>query len=358
MQGVLDGIPFGLVLIAGICAPLAGWFAARRLRHPGVWFVLGALIGPLALVLLALAPPGRCPACDTPVRGWAEWCEGCGRRLPNTAWSGQLEPRPSAEARAERVQEPARSVPAESPPVRSVPVASVPARSVPAASVPVASVPARSVPAKSVPAKSVPVRSVPVASVPAKSVSARSVPAKSVPAESVPAKSVSARSVPAKSPPTASVPAALPRERVSGRRGSARAIEAPTASTPPRPIAPPPTPAVAAVSGPADQKAVDVLSTGVYLSGNVGLQVGATYALARAGDHFRIFGPVDVGQLTVRHEGPIEEYEVVAVGERVVITGRGRHSSLAMLLWLVGGMRAADLERALSRADPSQTDSP
>ena len=76
MQGVLDGgVPIILVLLAGIGAPLAGWYATRRARNPGTWFVLGALIGPIALALLAVAPPGRCPECDSVIDGWAAACD-------------------------------------------------------------------------------------------------------------------------------------------------------------------------------------------------------------------------------------------------------------------------------------------
>ena len=35
MQGVIEGVPIILVLIAGIGAPLAGWYATRRYRNPG-----------------------------------------------------------------------------------------------------------------------------------------------------------------------------------------------------------------------------------------------------------------------------------------------------------------------------------
>ena len=82
MQGVIEGVPIILVLVAGIGAPLAGWYATRRYRNPGTWFVLGALTGPIALALLALSPPGRCPECDARVDGWAAYCDRCVEPLP------------------------------------------------------------------------------------------------------------------------------------------------------------------------------------------------------------------------------------------------------------------------------------
>jgi hypothetical protein len=97
----------------------------------------------------------------------------------------------------------------------------------------------------------------------------------------------------------------------------------------------------------ADPPSGDVLSTGVYLSGNAGLEVGACYAISRDGDQLRVFGPVDAGQLTVRHEGRVDEVDVIAMDDRVIITGRDGRSGVAFVFRTIGGMRAADLELAL-----------
>jgi hypothetical protein len=99
----------------------------------------------------------------------------------------------------------------------------------------------------------------------------------------------------------------------------------------------------------ADPPSGEVLSTGVYLSGNAGLEVGACYAISRDGDRLRVFGPVDAGQLTVRHEGPVDEFDVTAMDDRVILTGRGGRSSVAFVFRTIGGMPAADLELALGR---------
>jgi hypothetical protein len=79
---------------AAIFGPLTGWFAGRRDRHPVVWLAFGALLGPLAIGILALAPPGRCPLCDTPVEGWASFCTACGGPLTFRARSGDRWQRP------------------------------------------------------------------------------------------------------------------------------------------------------------------------------------------------------------------------------------------------------------------------
>ena len=67
-----------LIISAATFGPVAGWYASRRRRSPVTWWVLGSLIGPIALILLRIAPPGRCPACETRVRGWPASCDVCG----------------------------------------------------------------------------------------------------------------------------------------------------------------------------------------------------------------------------------------------------------------------------------------
>ena len=265
MQGVLDGgVPIILVLLAGIGAPLAGWYATRRARNPGIWFVLGALTGPIALALLALAPPGRCPECDSAIDGWAAVCDRCGEPLD------------------------ARVRPAS------------PATSVPAADV----------------------------------------------------QSGSSTVAPGEASYRLPRPVALPTPIASARSSAGRDARS---GWPDRPMASPMslgirptfTPSNYVAATMADPPTGDVLSTGVYLSGNAGLEVGACYAISRDGDHLRVFGPVDAGQLTVRHEGHIDDVDVTAIDDRVIITGRDGRSGVAFVFRTIGGMRAADLELAL-----------
>jgi hypothetical protein len=67
-----------LIISAATFGPVAGWYASRRRRQPITWWILGSLIGPVALILLRIAPPGRCPACETRVQGWPASCDVCG----------------------------------------------------------------------------------------------------------------------------------------------------------------------------------------------------------------------------------------------------------------------------------------
>lgn len=265
MQGVLDGIPIVLVLLAGVGAPLAGWYATRCTRNPAVWFVLGALIGPIALALLALAPPGRCPNCDLLTEGWAASCDRCGVSL-RLGSVGEEPPAP-------RVDVPAPVPPA--PDFRPI-------------------------------------------------------------AERM-------------SDPVAMAPTPIDRARTARRDPRTNWPERPMVSPMALGIRPSFTASTyVAATARDDDTAGEVLSTGVYISGNGGLEIGATYAIARDGDQLRVFGPVDAGQLTVRHQGPVLDFDVTAMDDRVIIAGRAGRSSLAIVFRTIGGMRAADLELALS----------
>ncbi len=91
-----------------------------------------------------------------------------------------------------------------------------------------------------------------------------------------------------------------------------------------------------------------MLSTGVYISGNAGLEIGACYGISRLGDRLNVIGPVDAGQLTVRVEGAVVDFDVTAMDDRVIISGRNGRSSMAIVFRTIGGMRAGDLELALA----------
>jgi hypothetical protein len=263
LQVGLDSLPLAVVMIAGLFAPLTGWFASTRSRHPLVWFVLGACTGPLAIALLALAPPGRCPACETPVRGWPSICERCGLGFGGVA--AALDARAAARRPFDAAPRgDAARPPSDAPMARPVPMA------------------------------------------------------------------------PALVPPRSSI------THLGGIRPEPRPAPPSGGSVGPgREAAARPT-----LVNPVEQ----VLATGLYLSGNVGLEIGATYAIARVGPRLRIFGPVDAGDLTARVEGELDAYEVTALDDRVIISGRPGHPSIAIILRAIGGMRASELEHALGAA--------
>jgi hypothetical protein len=51
--------------------------------------LFGVFIGPLAAVLLRLAPLGRCPTCEADVRGWEKLCGWCGNDVTGAGLRGQ-----------------------------------------------------------------------------------------------------------------------------------------------------------------------------------------------------------------------------------------------------------------------------
>jgi len=235
---VMDNLLLLMVLVAGVFAPLSGWFAAQRSRQPVTWFVLGALIGPLALALLAIAPPGRCPSCGARVDGWPTTCEQCGRALDGS--DGPV-------------------APATTPVSAGEPDPNV----------------------------------------------------------------LDGGPRPRRARPEHSTSGRPPRAGGRGRGGVTHEVSA-----------------------------GEVLATGIYLSGNAGLEIGACYALSRIsapeGDRLRVFGPVDAGQITIRHEGPLVDFDVTGVEDRLVISGRDGRSSLRCVFRALGGMRGDDLERAMN----------
>ncbi|MDH5244780.1 MAG: hypothetical protein OEX05_12675 [Chloroflexota bacterium] len=279
MQGLLGSIPFVIVLAAGVCAPLAGWMAMRRARNIAIWFVYGALTGPIALFLLAAAPPGRCPACDHPVDGWAELCPVCGARFETL--------------RTRLVAPPSLPTPADRPPApwgsrRTDAPATGSTAPFPAAGAVVAS---------------------------------------------------------ADLPEPARVPARSPRRGTVRRRATDRVGALGSGGTP-------------SGRAPADRPSSEVvLATAIYLSGNAGMEIGGLYAIARADDRVRIFGPVDTGQVAGRLEGLLADSEVAALEDRITIVVRRGRSSTSVVMQAAGGKRGAEFEEALAgstaTADPT-----
>jgi hypothetical protein len=78
----LEAFGLPLLLTAIGFASITAILARSRDRQPLIWFLLGALIGPIALALVFFAPPGRCESCGWPVEGWPSHCGACAGLLP------------------------------------------------------------------------------------------------------------------------------------------------------------------------------------------------------------------------------------------------------------------------------------
>jgi hypothetical protein len=80
---VTNLMPIQLLLAsAAIFGPLTGWLAARRGRLIVAWFAFGVVLGPIATLLVFVAPPGHCPSCEARTAGWLGHCPECGVELP------------------------------------------------------------------------------------------------------------------------------------------------------------------------------------------------------------------------------------------------------------------------------------
>lgn len=91
-------LPILFVVSAIIFGPLSAWLAIARERSATIWFAYGLLLGPIAPVLIALSPPGRCRVCGEPGRGWLTQCEWCGSSL-----DGSLRPTLTLAGRPESI---------------------------------------------------------------------------------------------------------------------------------------------------------------------------------------------------------------------------------------------------------------
>lgn len=67
-----------LIAWAAIFGPAAAAAAWHRRRNPMLWLAYGAVLGPIALGILWIAPPGVCSRCGTPTVGWLVACDLCG----------------------------------------------------------------------------------------------------------------------------------------------------------------------------------------------------------------------------------------------------------------------------------------
>ncbi len=70
-----------LLVSALVFGPMSGFLARRAGRSPIVWLLFGATLGPIAVLLVVLAPPQSCPVCGSDTRGWSHTCLSCGLDL-------------------------------------------------------------------------------------------------------------------------------------------------------------------------------------------------------------------------------------------------------------------------------------
>jgi hypothetical protein len=298
-----------LTVFSGVSAVLAD----HKQRSPAFWAVCGAIIGPAAVAILAMAPPGRCPVCDAAVHGWPTQCEACGAGLRTRA-SSKVAKVPSA-AMAMPIA-PARST-AEPPTVPTPPMDQTPAGA--AAIVPPDMAPMTDKPATTSKRR------------------ARRSQADAAGADAGTAPTAPAGAGPAGAGQAATAPAGAGPARV-------RVSEPARASDPPSaiPIAAEP---VASSTGLSDR----IIATGVFVGGSQSLEIGRRYMLAIHGDALEIRGPVDMDPNRVAVSRRLASVEASGLGDRLLISGAGRAAGMdALGFTSITGETAEAVERSIN----------
>jgi hypothetical protein len=74
----------------------AGRYAAMRDRRVIPWMIFGAILGPIALIVIRIAPPGRCGTCRAPTAGWLTICRWCSNDVTVDLAAPRAAPAPDA----------------------------------------------------------------------------------------------------------------------------------------------------------------------------------------------------------------------------------------------------------------------
>jgi hypothetical protein len=295
VAAVAWALGFGLV-----SARMAAWLD----RSVPVWFVFGAVLGPIALVLLWLAPPAWCRTCLMPTRGMLRACWWCGTRFRSgsSLAAGPGVPRASPDRRLD-------------PPDHAHPVRAMQA------------------------APPVSVRASPMA--PAQPTSAAppsstvQPPATGHSADPVPTMDPSVRGASRRRPIDAARPPSLTSDAdATDDRGPAHAqldpigpITMPDASA--KPTAPS---AIASVN---PTRPATIVGTGVYFSGTVNLELGGRYGFMIDGSRFRILGPLSPS-IVALDRALIGMTVSMAHGRLVLAIPDGRFGELLVFASIVG----------------------
>jgi hypothetical protein len=257
------------------------------------WAVFGAILGPGAMLLLQIAPPGRCHACRAPVRGWDSICRWC---------ANDVRRRPTGARRAAAGAAPKTAAPAAAGPLR---LAASPGMAA-AASPPTG------------------------ATAPTAAETRPPTPS---------GRQRSSRQADEDTTATGSEPYD---ELIRSIGSSVGAIRPANVGAPePAPSAtvdhgPPPT--RIAVTKPAVAHPAVTLASGVYMTGSVGLEPGARYTLHVEDRRLRVLGPVDMNPTAIAREYRIERMDATGFNDRLVVSdASGRSSAVLVFISLGGG---------------------
>jgi hypothetical protein len=296
----------------------AAWQAMRRRRRPAPWAVFGAILGPGALVLLSIAPPGRCWKCTSRTTGWLTTCLWCGEDVRG--------PEPEVATASRRVRGSLTVIDGTAPQRGADPASGLAGASSGAAETAAASRAPLWTPGGPDPASRAPLWT------PGEPDAA---PLTAAGAE---AASTSAPAVAAAGPGSDSVRqlrSRLPASTVGTASTGAAVDMSPTHAT-----------------VPVQRELHDVvLATAIFMTGNRGLQAGGRYGIAIVDDELRILGPVDIDPAAVAITHPLAAVDASGFQERLIITGdRGRRRErLALVFMSVAGGSAERVADAIVR---------
>jgi hypothetical protein len=317
------GPTFGLVAVIWAVgfATLTAAIAERRDRNRSAWLVLGAILGPIGLLLLMVVPPGLCRGCGTPTRGMLWTCWWCGQDVTEAP---RAEPQPPDLAKrrmpARRAPRAARAPERNQPPTEPSDPTHWP-EWILTADEPTAPA-SRS--KRGAQASSSEVG-------PAIVNSAAAGP----PATSPTTGPAMARSAPS-SPPRAPVARTSPPVPVSPIRATGAAD-------------PGPGPALTGAGpSPANGGETVPLATAIFVTGSGRLEPGRRYGIAMVGASLRFLGPTDLNPGVVALERPLAGLQAQAMEGRIVISEP--MSRLVLAFMSVSGPSTATLAETIQRA--------
>jgi hypothetical protein len=275
--------------------------------------VFGAILGPAALALLHLAPPGRCWSCAAPTQGWLTLCPWCGEDI--------REPAPDLPEEEVRVHGPLTVIDGTAPraPFRAADPNVATGRPSSARVIP--------------PGNGSETSAGSPAGNPAR-------PARNDRRIVLPPRPPLARPAPREplAAPAATVePAADPVQRLKARLGRSSPSLAAAEAAP--------------AARPAAEARNVILASAIYVTGTRGLQAGSRYGIALVGDELRILGPVDFDPTAVTLVHTLKGVDATGLQGRLIITaGDGRRDRLALVFMSVAGGSAEGVADAIVTA--------
>lgn len=299
--------------------------ASRLDRSAVVWFVFGAILGPIALLILWQSPPAWCRVCLMPARGMLQTCWWCGTTFRGVPTSGLVLATSSPDAR----QMPER--PPHAHPTRAVDLGTRVAALGPAVSSPPDQAPGP--PPALAPSPSTP------------TTAPSSPPARAAPTPAAAPQSPLPETAPS---PSDGVPVmdAPPRER-NRRRSTARATT-PGPDVPASragPVLPPPE-VQTAVAERTHRPAI--LATAVFYSGTVRLELGSRYGFVIDDGLLRIVGPLSPS--VIAYERRLAGVTTSVAHGRVLLTVPVHRASEILAFTSVVGLSLDGMADAIQQA--------